>query len=122
VVSLTANIHGLMLGEAAQKLSGAISAAGTPPKGVRVVLRGELPALQQTLSGLGTGLVLAVLVIFSSVGGELSIPAARLIHCADRLAAVPRTKSGKAHLSPHLPNKRLSSIASPRPIGKRALL
>ena len=73
VVSLTANIHGLMLGEAAQKLSGAISAAGTPPKGVRVVLRGELPALQQTLSGLGTGLVLAVLVIFSSVGGELSI-------------------------------------------------
>ncbi len=64
VVSLTANIHGLTLGEAAQKLNQAISAAGIPPKGVSVVLRGELPALQQTLSGLRTGLLLAVLVIF----------------------------------------------------------
>src|SRR5271165_5036178 len=64
VVSLTANIHGLTLGEAAQKLSRAISAAGTPPKGVSVVLRGEIPALQQTLLGLRTGLLLAVLVIF----------------------------------------------------------
>jgi len=64
VVSLTANIHGLTLGEAAQKLGQAISAAGTPPKGVSVVLRGELPALQQTLSGLRIGLLLAVLVIF----------------------------------------------------------
>ena len=64
VVSLTANIHGLTLGEAAQKLNQALSAAGDPPKGVSVTLRGEIPPLEQTLSGLRIGLLLAVLVIF----------------------------------------------------------
>ena len=64
VVSLTANIHGLTLGEAAQKLNQALVAAGDPPKGVSVTLRGEIPPLEQTLSGLRIGLLLAVLVIF----------------------------------------------------------
>ena len=64
VVSLTANIHGLTLGEAAQKLNQALAAAGDPPKGVSVTLRGEIPPLEQTLSGLRIGLLLAVLVIF----------------------------------------------------------
>jgi multidrug efflux pump subunit AcrB len=64
VVSLTANIHGLTLGEAAQKLNQALLAAGDPPKGVSVTLRGEIPPLEQTLSGLRIGLLLAVLVIF----------------------------------------------------------
>jgi multidrug efflux pump subunit AcrB len=64
VVSLTANIHGLTLGDAAQKLNRALSAAGNPPKGVSVNLRGEIPPLVQTLSGLRIGLLLAVLVIF----------------------------------------------------------
>jgi multidrug efflux pump subunit AcrB len=63
VVSLTANIHDLTLGEAVQKLNRALAAAGAPPKGVSVKLRGEVPALQQTLSGLRTGLLLAVLAI-----------------------------------------------------------
>jgi len=64
VVSLTANIHGLTLGEAAQRLNQSLRAAGTPPKGVSVTLRGEIPPLEQTLSGLRVGLLLAVLVIF----------------------------------------------------------
>ena len=64
VVSLTANIHGLTLGEAGQKLNQALRAAGNPPKGVSVRLRGEIPPLEQTLSGLRVGLLLAVLVIF----------------------------------------------------------
>jgi len=64
VVSLTANIHGLTLGEAGQKLNQALRAAGNPPKGVSVKLRGEIPPLEQTLSGLRIGLLLAVLVIF----------------------------------------------------------
>ncbi|MGI8741262.1 MAG: efflux RND transporter permease subunit [Bryobacteraceae bacterium] len=64
VVSLTANIHGVTLGEAALKLDQALSAAGDPPRGVTVKLRGEIPPLQQTLSGLRIGLLLAVLVIF----------------------------------------------------------
>jgi multidrug efflux pump subunit AcrB len=64
IVSLTANIHGLTLGEAAPKLNQAVAAAGAPPRGVSVKLRGEIPPLEQTLSGLRTGLLLAVMVIF----------------------------------------------------------
>jgi multidrug efflux pump subunit AcrB len=64
VVSLTANIHGLTLGDAAQRLNVALGGAGTPPKGVAVKLRGEIPALEQTIAGLRTGVLLAVLVIF----------------------------------------------------------
>jgi len=64
VVSLTANIHGMTIGEAAGRLNQAIARAGAPPKGVTVKLRGEIPPLEQTLSGLRIGLLLAVLVIF----------------------------------------------------------
>jgi multidrug efflux pump subunit AcrB len=64
VVSLTANVHGLSLGDAAQKLYQALARAGTPPKGVSVGMRGEIPTLEQTISGLRIGLLLAVLVIF----------------------------------------------------------
>jgi len=63
VVSLTANIHDITLGEAAKQLNSALAAAGTPPKGVAVKLRGEIPPLEQTLSGLRTGLLLAILAI-----------------------------------------------------------
>jgi multidrug efflux pump subunit AcrB len=63
VVSLTANIHNLTLGQAARQLNQAIAKAGTPPKGVSVKLRGEIPALEQTLAGLRIGLLLAVAVI-----------------------------------------------------------
>jgi multidrug efflux pump subunit AcrB len=64
IVSLTANIHGVTLGEAAPKLNQALAAAGTAPKGVTVIMRGEIPPLEQTLSGLRIGLLLAILVIF----------------------------------------------------------
>jgi multidrug efflux pump subunit AcrB len=64
VVSLTANLHGLTLGEAAQKLNQVLSGAGQPPRAISVKFRGEIPALEQTLSGLRIGLLLAVVVIF----------------------------------------------------------
>jgi len=64
VVSLTANIHGVTLGQAAGKLNQALTAAGAPPRGVSVRLRGELPPLEQTISGLRIGLLLAVVAIF----------------------------------------------------------
>ena len=64
IVSLTANIHGLTLGEAAPRLQRAIAAAGTPPRGLSVHMRGEIPPLEQTIDGLRTGLLLAVLMIF----------------------------------------------------------
>jgi multidrug efflux pump subunit AcrB len=64
IISLTANIHGITLGETQKRLNQALSAAGTPPKGVKVVMKGELPPLEQTISGLQIGLMLAVVVIF----------------------------------------------------------
>jgi multidrug efflux pump subunit AcrB len=64
VISLTANIHGLTLGEAETKLTQALAGAGKPKGAVNVRFRGEIPALEQTLSGLRIGLLLAVLVIF----------------------------------------------------------
>ena len=64
VVSLTANLHGITLGEAAKELNRAIASAGDPPKGISVKMRGEIPPLEQTLSRLRIGLLLAVLAIF----------------------------------------------------------
>jgi multidrug efflux pump subunit AcrB len=64
VVSLTANLSGVTLGEAAQKLNQVLADAGTPPRGVTVKFRGQIPPLEQTISGLRIGLLLAVLVIF----------------------------------------------------------
>jgi multidrug efflux pump subunit AcrB len=64
IISLTANIHGITLGEAAPKLNKILGAAGAPPKGVKVVMKGQIPPLEQTISGLRTGLLLAVVAIF----------------------------------------------------------
>jgi len=64
VVSLTANISGVTLGEAARELKAAVARAGAPPRAVSVGFRGQIPPLDQTISGLRTGLLLAILVIF----------------------------------------------------------
>jgi multidrug efflux pump subunit AcrB len=64
VVSLTANLHDVTLGEAAVKIRQAVAGAGVPPRGISVVTRGEIPPLEQTISGLRLGLLLAVVVIF----------------------------------------------------------
>ena len=64
IVSVTANIHGITLGEAAPRLDQALAAAGTPPRGTKIVMKGQIPPLEQTISGLRTGLLLAVAAIF----------------------------------------------------------
>ena len=64
VVSVTANIHGMTLGQAATRLDAALKNAGSPPRGVTVTTRGEIPALEATISGLRTGLLVAVAAIF----------------------------------------------------------
>jgi len=64
VVSVTANVHDLTLGQAAARLRDSLASAGTPPKGVTVRTRGEIPALEGTISGLQIGLAIAVIAIF----------------------------------------------------------
>ncbi len=64
VISFTANIHGKPLGQVAEDVRQAIARAGTPPRGLTVFNRGQVPAFEETLAGLKTGLLLSVAVIF----------------------------------------------------------
>jgi len=42
-VSITANVEGEDMGRASKQVAAAVAAAGTPPRGVRVITRGQLP-------------------------------------------------------------------------------
>jgi multidrug efflux pump subunit AcrB len=64
VISLTANLHGESIGDAAGQIQQAIHRAGTPPRGITVAVRGQIEPLGQTVSGLRIGLLLSILVIF----------------------------------------------------------
>ncbi len=63
VISFTANVYGIALGKAVGQIQQAIAKAGEPPRGVNVFLRGQVPAFEETLSGLRAGLIFAVVVI-----------------------------------------------------------
>ena len=71
-ITLTANIEplsagGLDLGRASQKILAVLKSlekSGEQPASVTTELRGQIPPMRQMLSGLGVGLLLAVVVIF----------------------------------------------------------
>lgn len=63
-VTLVANIHGTDLGAAAKEVDVAIAAAGEAPRGLIVKTVGSIELLKETLSGLQTGLMVAIIVIF----------------------------------------------------------
>jgi multidrug efflux pump subunit AcrB len=64
VVSMTANIHGKPLGGVADEIRAALKRVGAPPRGVTVGVRGQIPPLEETISGLALGLALAIGFIF----------------------------------------------------------
>jgi multidrug efflux pump subunit AcrB len=64
VVSFTANVHGEPLGRVVTEIRQAIARAGTPPRGITINNRGQVPAFEETLAGLRSGLLLSILVIF----------------------------------------------------------
>jgi multidrug efflux pump subunit AcrB len=64
VVSLTANLHGAALGEAARQIDAAIRRAGEPPRGAKVVLRGQIPPFVETTASLRFGVALSLVTIF----------------------------------------------------------
>ncbi len=59
-VTLQANFQGDDLGSVAKQVRAAIAAAGDPPKGVQVDVRGQIAPLEELFSGLGFGLIVAV--------------------------------------------------------------
>ena len=63
VVSMTGNIQGDDLGNVARQVSKAVEAAGPPPAGVLVDVRGQVAPLNDLFRGLGLGLAIAVVVI-----------------------------------------------------------
>jgi len=63
MLSITANIASDDLGSAAREVDKAIARAGTPPRGLNVNVRGQVPILRSTMSGLANGLGLAVVAI-----------------------------------------------------------
>lgn len=66
-ITLTANVAGDDLGSVASQVNSVLSRLekdGKRPKGVTTELRGQIPPLRQIISGLGVGLLLAILVIF----------------------------------------------------------
>jgi len=64
MITITANIAGKDLGSVSNEVTAAIQRAGEVPRGVTVNVRGQVPPMNQTLSGLGLGLMLAIVVIF----------------------------------------------------------
>ena len=83
VVSLTANVHGITLGEAAPKLNAAVARAGAPPRGVSVTLRGQIPPLEQTISGLTDWIAARDPGDLPAAGRELSVDSIVAGHHAD---------------------------------------
>lgn len=68
MLTITADVNRVDLGTAAAEVRSAIAAAGQPPRGVAVTLRGQAAPMQQTLDGLATGLLLAIAAIFILLG------------------------------------------------------
>lgn len=64
MVTLTANIAGENLGRVANEIDAAIRRAGSAPPGTLVQVRGQIQPMRDTLTNLGVGLMLAVLVVY----------------------------------------------------------
>jgi multidrug efflux pump subunit AcrB len=62
-VSITANVEGEDLGRASRQVEQAIAAAGEPPRGARVLTRGQVAPMREMFTALAVGLGLAVAVI-----------------------------------------------------------
>jgi multidrug efflux pump subunit AcrB len=92
MVTIIGNVAGADLGSAAREVSDAITRAGEVPRGVRVDVRGQIPPMQQTQSGLQLGLLLAIVVIFLLLTANFqSLRAALVI-----LSMIPAVVAGVA--------------------------
>ncbi|HEY9869660.1 MAG TPA: efflux RND transporter permease subunit, partial [Candidatus Obscuribacterales bacterium] len=91
LISITANIAGDDLGRAARQVQAAIDRAGKPPRGVFVAMRGQVPPMKETFTGLMTGLLLAIGVILLMLTANFqSVPLALVVLCV-----IPAIVSGE---------------------------
>jgi multidrug efflux pump subunit AcrB len=92
LVSLTANLEGEDLGRVSSHIQRALEAAGKPPRGVLVDVRGQIAPYQQMFRGLTLGLGLAVVVIFLLLTAYFQSPRLALAS----VSAVPAVLAGVA--------------------------
>ena len=90
MITIIANTAGTDLGRAANEVNEAIKRAGDAPRGVTVSLRGQVPPMQQTLTGLGIGLALAIVAILLLLVGYFQSVRIALI----ALSAMPAVLAG----------------------------
>ena len=64
LVTLAANVRGDDLGRVATRIDEAIARAGERPRGGQVSVRGQIASMRETLTNIGFGLAVAVVVIF----------------------------------------------------------
>jgi multidrug efflux pump subunit AcrB len=91
-LSVTANVEGVDLGRAAKLVEGAIKRAGEPPRGVRVMTRGQVAPMGEMFKSLAIGLAVAVVVIMVLLTAYFQAWRSALIS----LGAVPGVLSGVA--------------------------
>lgn len=89
-LSITANVEGEDMGRASGQVAAAIEAAGAPPRGVRVMTRGQLAPMIEMFEALGIGLAIAVFVILVMLTAYFESPRLAFIS----VGAVPGVLSG----------------------------
>lgn len=92
-ITLTANISGQDLGSVSNEVRRTLAkldADGKKPKSVTMEVRGQIPPLRQILSGLGVGLLLAIVVIFLLLTANFQSPRLALV----TISTVPAVLAG----------------------------
>ena len=89
-LSINANVEGEDMGSASRQVSRAIKAAGKPPRGVRVMMRGQLQPMMDMFKSLAIGLSIAVVVILLLLTAYFESPRLALIS----VSAVPCVLAG----------------------------
>jgi multidrug efflux pump subunit AcrB len=92
MITITANIEGSDLSSIANDVNGAIKRAGEAPKGSRVDVRGQVPQMLQTRSGLQLGLLIAIVAIVLLLTAFFQSPRIALVV----LSTIPAVLTGVA--------------------------
>ena len=90
MITITANIEGSDLGRASDEVAAAIKRAGEAPKGSRVDVRGQVPQMLTTKSGLQLGLLIAIVAIILVLTAFFQSPRIALVV----LSAIPAVLAG----------------------------
>jgi multidrug efflux pump subunit AcrB len=64
MLTISANVVGSDLGSAARAVNDALRGLGDPPRGVTVNVRGQVPQMLETLTGLRAGVLVAIIAVF----------------------------------------------------------